>query len=70
MSIASLLKRLTKALPVILAAAPGVVDAVKQVQEALRKPKKAAAGAAEPEAAAPAPAEPRQLSADSGRAAR
>lgn len=46
MSLASLLRRLSKALPVILAAAPGVVDAVKQVQGALKKPKKAAGGGA------------------------
>lgn len=39
-SIGSLLKRLTNALPVALAAAPGVIDAVRQVQQALKKPKK------------------------------
>jgi hypothetical protein len=38
MAIASLLKRLTNALPVVLAAAPGVVDAVNQVRKALKKP--------------------------------
>jgi hypothetical protein len=40
MSIASLSKRPTNALPVILAAAPGVIDAVKQVRQALKKPNK------------------------------
>ena len=44
MSIASLLKRLTNALPVLLAAVPGVIDAVNQVRLALKKPKKPAAG--------------------------
>jgi hypothetical protein len=39
MSIKSILKRVSRALPVILAAAPGVLDAVNQVREALKKPK-------------------------------
>ena len=39
MSIGSLLKRLQNALPVILAAAPGIIDAVRQIQLALKKPK-------------------------------
>lgn len=62
MSIKSLLRRLAKALPVVLAAAPGVVDAVKQVQEALRKPKNPASGDSTAAAG--------RLSADSERAAR
>ena len=62
MSLASLLKRVANAVPVILAAAPGVIDAVRQVRQALKKPKKpaeevVAAGAG-------------QLGADSERAAR
>lgn len=61
MSIRSLLKRLAKALPVVLAAAPGVVDAVKQVQEALKKPRSPDSG--------DVPAAGR-LSADSERVAR
>lgn len=32
----SLLSRLVKALPVVLAAAPGVIDAVQQARRALR----------------------------------
>jgi hypothetical protein len=32
----SLLKRLVRALPVVLAAAPGVIDAVQQARRALR----------------------------------
>jgi hypothetical protein len=51
MSIASLLKRLTNALPIVLAAAPGVIDAVRQVQQSLKKPKKPATGSAETAAA-------------------
>ena len=47
MSIGSLLKRVKKALPVILAAAPGVIDAVKQVKDALKKPKKPAGSGAD-----------------------
>ena len=70
MSVASFLKRLTNALPVILAAAPGVVDAAKQVQQALKKPKKPAQGSPDAAAANGAPVDLRQLSADSGRAAR
>ncbi len=62
MSIKSRLKRLTKALPVVLAAAPGVLDAVTQVGEALKKPKKPKSGEA--------PAAAGRLSADSERAAR
>lgn len=70
MSIGSLLKRVKKALPVILAAAPGVIDAVKQVQEALKKPKKPAGTSADAVAATGVPATPGRLSADSERAAR
>ena len=51
MSIGSLLKRVTKALPAILAAAPGVIDAVKQVQQALKKPKPPAEGGSDAVAA-------------------
>jgi hypothetical protein len=58
MSIGSLLKRLTNALPVVLAAAPGVIDAARQVQQALKKPKK------------PAEETTGRLSADSERVAR
>ena len=70
MSIASLLKRVTNALPVILSAAPGVIDAVKQVQQALKKPKKPAANSGDAVAAGGAPATDGRLSADSERAAR
>ena len=70
MSIASLLKHLTKALPAVLAAAPTVIDAVKQVGQALKKPKKPARTGGDATAAAgPAPASER-LNADSGRGAR
>ena len=63
MSIASLLKRLTQALPVILANAPVVVEVVKQVRQALKKPKP-------PEGdGEPAPARER-LAADRGGGAR
>jgi hypothetical protein len=55
MSIGSLLKRVTNALPVILAATPGVLDAVKQVQQALKKPKKPVEGSTEAVAANGAP---------------
>ena len=69
MSIASFLRRLTNALPVILAAAPGVLDAVRQVQQALKKPKKPAAGSVAATAAAAAatgaPVAQGRLSADS-----
>ncbi len=34
----SLLRRLVRALPVVLAAAPGVIDAVQQARRALREP--------------------------------
>jgi hypothetical protein len=40
MSLASVLGRLAKALPVIVAAAPDVINAGKQVRKALRKSKK------------------------------
>jgi hypothetical protein len=40
MSLRSTLKRLGKALPVVLTAAPGVIDAVGQVRQALKKPGK------------------------------
>ena len=73
MSIASLLKRLTSALPVILAAAPPVLDAVKQVRKAIKKPKKPKKpGPAGPAAAVAGgdSARPRQLAADSERPAR
>jgi hypothetical protein len=70
MSIASILKRVTKALPAILVAVPNVLDAVRQVQEALKKPKKPADGGAEATTTNGAAAAPRQLSADSGQGAR
>jgi len=68
MSVASLLKRLTNALPVILAAAPAVLEAVNQVRQALRKPKKPTAAGGDAATAGEAP--PRRLSADSGRGGR
>lgn len=34
----SLLGRLVRALPVVLAAAPGVIDAIQQARRALREP--------------------------------
>ena len=34
----SFLKRLIRALPVVLAAAPGVIDAIQQSRRALREP--------------------------------
>lgn len=34
----SFLKRLIRALPVVLAAAPGVIDAIQQARRALREP--------------------------------
>ncbi|HEU0133576.1 MAG TPA: hypothetical protein VFR28_02035 [Allosphingosinicella sp.] len=34
----SLLSRLVRSLPVVLAAAPGVIDAVQQARRALREP--------------------------------
>jgi len=34
----SLLSRLIRALPVVLAAAPGVIDAIQQARRALREP--------------------------------
>jgi hypothetical protein len=34
----SFLSRLARALPVVLAAAPGVIDAIRQAREALRGP--------------------------------
>jgi hypothetical protein len=34
----SLLNRLVKALPIVLAAAPGVIDAIQQARRALREP--------------------------------
>jgi hypothetical protein len=55
---------LVRALPVVLAAAPGVIDAVQQARRALRDPE-----ASPREPAAPRAEEPR-LSADSGAAAR
>ena len=67
MSIASLVKRLTKALPAVLAAAPVVIDALKQVGQALKKPKPARAGA---DSGAAAGAASERLSADSGRGGR
>ena len=48
MSIASLLKRLTKALPAVLVAAPAVLDALRQVGQALKKPKKPTQGGGDP----------------------
>ena len=68
MSIASVLSRLTRAMPAILAAAPTVIEAVKQVRQALKKPKPAEAGAET--AGGDAPARTRRLSADSGQGAR
>lgn len=35
----SFLKRLIRALPVVLAAAPGVIDAVQEARKALRSPR-------------------------------
>jgi hypothetical protein len=70
MSIASLLKRLTNALPVVLAAAPSVIEAVNQVRLALKKPKKPAPAGAGAATADGAPAAPRRLNADSERSAR
>ncbi len=52
MSLKSMLKRLKKALPVIIANAPAVVEAVNEVGKAVKKEKRS-----EPEAAEPAPAE-------------
>jgi hypothetical protein len=43
MPVLSLLKRLAKALPVILANAPAVIAAVKEVSHGVKKPKPAAA---------------------------
>jgi hypothetical protein len=34
----SILSRLARALPVVLAAAPGVIDAIQQTRRALREP--------------------------------
>jgi hypothetical protein len=68
MSIASILKRLTQALPAILAAAPGIVDAARQVRQALKKPKKPAGSAAV--RSSDSPEAPRRLSADSEPGAR
>ena len=68
MSIASLLKRLTNALPVLLAAAPSVIEAVNQVRLALKKPKKENRAGGEGAVAAPPTAG--RLSADSGQGAR
>ncbi|HEX6375729.1 MAG TPA: hypothetical protein VFZ91_08405 [Allosphingosinicella sp.] len=48
MSIGSLLRSLARALPAVVAAAPGVLDAAIQIQQALRRPKKQ-----EPEPVAP-----------------
>jgi hypothetical protein len=70
MSIASLLKRLTNALPVVLAAAPSVLEAVNQVRQALKKPKKPVGSGADVLVTDSAPTAPRRLSADSERAAR
>jgi hypothetical protein len=70
MSIASFLKRLTKALPVVLGAAPSVIEAVNQVGKALKKPKKPAEADPEAVTANGAPVAPRRLSADSERDAR
>ena len=36
----SFLSRLARALPVVLAAAPGVIDAIRQAREALRGPRR------------------------------
>jgi hypothetical protein len=35
----SLLRRLARALPVVLAAAPGVIDAIQETRRALRNPR-------------------------------
>jgi hypothetical protein len=70
MAITSLLKRLGKTLPAILAAAPDAIDAVRQVKQAFRKPKKPAGTGAEGVAASGSAAAPERLSADSGRSAR
>ncbi|MEA3064640.1 MAG: hypothetical protein QOJ27_1086 [Sphingomonadales bacterium] len=70
MSIASFLKRLTKALPVVLAAAPSVIEAANQVGKALKKPKNPAAAGTGAAAANGAPLAPPRLSADSERDAR
>jgi len=43
MSLKSTLKRLAKAIPIILANAPAIVAAVKEVKDAVKKPKKAQA---------------------------
>ncbi len=55
MGLASTLKRLGKALPVILANAPAIVDTVREVRRAVRKPKEEPRPAASE--ANPAPAE-------------
>lgn len=70
MSLASIVTRLTRALPAVLAAAPTVLDAVKQVREALRKPKAPAAGGSDAQGVGAAPEAAGRLSADSERAAR
>jgi hypothetical protein len=70
MSIASVLKRLINALPVVLAVAPSVIEAANQVGKAFKKPKKPAQAGAEAVAANGAPVAPRRLSADSERDAR
>ena len=41
MSISSVLKRLAKAIPVIVAAAPGIIDSVQEVRRAFKKSRKA-----------------------------
>jgi hypothetical protein len=45
MSLQSTLKRLAKAVPVILANLPAIVAALKDVKDAVKKPKAPAAGA-------------------------
>ena len=40
MSISSILKRLAKALPVLVTALPGVLDSVQEVRRALKKSRK------------------------------
>ena len=46
----SLLSRLVRALPVVLAAAPGVIEAVQQARRALRDPEPASQEPAAPRA--------------------
>lgn len=44
----SILRRLRRALPVLLVAAPGVIDAIMQVRQALRNPRQPTEGPAAP----------------------